>query len=90
MTLSGVLLCFFVGGLATALIATLEASGHRALSGFAALVTVFTMVSYFFIGASKNPLAVSQHAKFVLFGTLASWVPYMTVIAYAAPSLGTN
>ncbi|MCX6123814.1 MAG: hypothetical protein NTV34_03580 [Proteobacteria bacterium] len=90
MTLSGVLLCFLLGGAATAIVASLEAGNHRTLSGFAALVPVITMVSYLFIGASKNSFAVSQHAKFVLFGTLFSWVPYMLVIAYASTHIGAN
>ncbi len=88
MTLSGFLLSFFVGGTVTALIVGLEESGLRTWSGVAALVPVFTLVSYFFIGISKGAIAVSQHSKFVLFGTLASLVPYMMVIAYAAPKLG--
>jgi len=90
MTFSGVLLSFFIGGTVTALIVGLEESGLRLWSGLAALVPVFTVVSYFFIGASKDAIAVSQHSKFVLTGTLVSWVPYMTVIAFAAPKLGTS
>lgn len=90
MTLSGFLLSFLIGGTVTALIVGLEESGLRLWSGVAALVPVFTVVSYVFIGASKDAIAVSQHSKFVLFGTLVSWVPYMSVIAYAAPRLGTS
>ena len=90
MTPSGFLLSFLIGGMVTALIVGLEESGLRLWSGFAALVPVFTVVSYVFIGASKDAMAVSQHSKFVLFGTLVSWVPYMTVIAYTAPRLGTS
>lgn len=88
--MSGFLVNFIVGGTVTALIVGLEESGWRTLSGLAALVPVFTVVSYFFIGASKNALAVSQHSKFVLVGTLVSWVPYMAMVALAAPRLGTN
>lgn len=87
---SELLLSFFVGGAVTALIVGLEESGMRLWSGFAALVPVFTIVSYVFIGATKDATAVSQHSKFVLVGTLVSWVPYMAVIAWTAPKLGTN
>jgi len=81
---------FFVGGTVTTLIVVLEESGFRLLSGLAALVPVFTLVSYFFIGASKGGNAVAQHSKFVLVGTLVSWVPYMIIVTYLAPKLGPN
>jgi uncharacterized membrane protein (GlpM family) len=90
MELKNFLFSFLLGGMITALIVGLEASHMRTWSGVAALMPVFTMVSYFFIGASQNAIAVSQHAKFVLVGTLVSWVPYMAVIAWTAPRLGTN
>ena len=77
MNLGGMIFTFMVGGSVTALIVGLEESGRRTWSGLAALVPVFTIVSYFFIGASKDAMAVSQHSKFVLVGTLVSWVPYM-------------
>jgi uncharacterized membrane protein (GlpM family) len=51
---------------------------------------VFTLVAYFFIGQTKGGQAVGQHAKFVLIGTLISWVPYMLVVAYLAPRIGPN
>lgn len=88
MTISSFLVSFLIGGLVTALIVGLEESGLRMWSGLAALAPVFTVVSYLFIGTSKDGLAVSQHSKFVLCGTLISWVPYMAVIAYSAPKLG--
>ena len=84
------LLNFVVGGTVTALIVALEKSGHRTLSGFATLIPVFTLVSYIFIGQSEGGLAVSTHSKFVLIGTLISWVPYMIVIAMLAPKVGAN
>lgn len=90
MNYGGIFLNFLVGGTVTALIVGLEESGLRTLSGLAALVPVFTIVSYFFIGASKDALAVSQHSKFVLVGTLVSWVPYMAAVAIFAPRFGTN
>lgn len=90
MTLTSFATSFIVGGLVTALIVGLEESGLRTWSGLAALVPVFTVVSYFFIGAIKDSHTVSQHSKFVLYGTLVSWVPYMLVIAYTAPRLGTT
>jgi uncharacterized membrane protein (GlpM family) len=79
-----------VGGTVTALIVGLEESGRRTWSGLAALAPVFTVVSYFFIGASKDATAVSQHSKFVLVGTLVSWIPYMAAVAVLAPRIGTN
>jgi len=90
MNISGILLNFVVGGTVTAVIVGFEESGHRILSGLAALVPVFTLVSYFFIGANGNALAVSQHSKFVLIGTLVSWIPYMAAVAILVPRLGTN
>lgn len=90
MTLSSFLLSFVIGGTVTALIVGLEASNMRLWSGLAALVPVFTVVSYVFIGVQKDAMAVSQHSKFVLLGTLVSWVPYMLVVAYAAPKLGSS
>ena len=90
MDFKNVIFSFLVGGTITALIVGLEESHMRTWSGLAALMPVFTMVSYLFIGASQNSLAVSQHSKFVLVGTLVSWVPYMAVIALTAPKLGTN
>lgn len=87
---TNILLSFVVGGTVTALIVGLEESGMRFWSGVAALVPVFTLISYLFIGASKDAVAVSQHSRFVLYGTLVSWVPYMAVIAYTAPSLSAH
>ncbi|EKD57117.1 MAG: hypothetical protein ACD_57C00402G0001, partial [uncultured bacterium] len=84
------LLYFVVGGIVTTVIVALEESGYRTISGIAALVPVFTLVSYYFIGASKNGMAVSQHSQFVLCGTLVAWVPYMAVVALAAPRWGAN
>ena len=88
--MGGMIINFLVGGTVTALIVGLEESGRRTWSGLAALVPVFTLVSYIFIGASKDALAVSQHSKFVLVGTLVSWVPYMAAVALLAPRVGTN
>lgn len=90
MGLKTLIFSFIVGGGITALIVGFEESQMRILSGVAALMPVFTMVSYFFIGASQNSVAVSQHSKFVLVGTLVAWIPYMAVIALTATKLGTN
>lgn len=79
---------FVTGGVFTALIVALEDSGRRTLSGLATLVPVFTLVAYFFIGQSAGGAAVGQHAKWVLVGTLVSWVPYMLAVAYLAPKVG--
>ena len=72
----------------TALITALELAGLRTWSGIATLVPVFTLISYFVIGLSKDGQAVSQHAKFVLIGTILTWMPYMIVIVVLAPRIG--
>ena len=74
----------------TTLIVFLEQSGFRLLSGFATLVPVFTLVAYIFIGTTSGGGAVGQHAKFVLWGTIVSWIPYMIAVAYLAPKLGAG
>lgn len=84
------LLYFLTGGTVTALIVGFEQSDNRLLSGFATLVPVFTVVAYLFIGDTKGGVAVSQHAWLVLFGTLASWVPYMIAVALLAPKVGPH
>lgn len=81
---------FITGGLFTALIVFLEEGGFRLWSGLATLIPVFTLVSYVFIGQSQGGLAVSEHAKFVLWGTIVSWIPYMIAIIYFAPRVGPH
>lgn len=88
MNTSNFIAYFITGGLFTAVIIALEESGYRILSGFATLIPVFTLIAYFFIGQTQGGEAVGQHAKFVLVGTLLSWVPYMIVVAYLSPVLG--
>ncbi|HEV2292195.1 MAG TPA: hypothetical protein VGR60_10210 [Gemmatimonadales bacterium] len=90
MKLSSLLIYFVTGGVFTAIIVALEESGHRTLSGLATLIPVFTLVAYVFIGESGGGAAVGQHAKWVLAGTLVSWVPYMLTIAWLAPKLGSQ
>ena len=90
MKLSNLIIYFITGGSFTAVIVALEESGHRTLSGFATLIPVFTLVAYFFIGQTAGSTAVSQHAKWVLVGTLISWVPYMLAVAYLAPKIGSR
>ena len=60
------------------------------LSGFATLMPVFTLVAYIFIGESRGDGAVGQHAWFVLVGTIVSWIPYMILVAYLAPRIGSK
>jgi uncharacterized membrane protein (GlpM family) len=84
------LLYFFIGGAVTTVIVALEENGSRLLSGFATLIPVFTLVAYFFIGESRGGLAVSQHAWFVLIGTIVSWIPYMLVVALLASRIGSQ
>lgn len=90
MSILNLIIYFITGGVVTTLIVALEASGQRTLSGLATLVPVFTLVAYFFIGQTEGGKAVGQHAKFVLVGTLISWVPYMLVVAYFSPKIGPN
>ncbi len=90
MNIKNIIIYFLTGGIVTTLIVLLEESGLRLWSGFATLMPVFTLVSYIFIGESKGGLAVSQHSKFVLFGTLVSWVPYMIVVAVLSPHIGSS
>ena len=90
MNISNLIIYFITGGLFTTIIVILEEAGQRTLSALATLVPVFTLVAYFFIGQTKGGKAVGQHAKYVLVGTLISWVPYMLVIAYLSPRIGPN
>ncbi len=90
MDIKNILIYFFVGGIVTTLIVALEESGLRIWSGLAALMPVFTLVSYFFIGSSQGGKALSQHAWFVLVGTLVSWVPYMLTVALLSPHMETT
>ncbi len=84
------LVYFLTGGIFTVLIVALEENGSRLLSGFATLMPVFTLVAYFFIGETRGGAAVGQHAWFVLIGTIVSWVPYMALVAYLAPRIGSR
>ena len=90
MNITNLIIYFITGGLFTTIIVALEESGQRTLSGLATLIPVFTLVAYFFIGQTKGSEAVSQHAKWVLIGTLVSWVPYMLAVAYLAPKIGSH
>lgn len=90
MDIKNIFIYFFVGGVVTTLIVALEESGLRIWSGLAALVPVFTLVSYVFIGSSRGGTALSQHAWLVLVGTLVSWVPYMLTVALLSPHMESN
>ena len=87
--MQNVLIYFFAGGLVTTAIVLLEESGFRLLSGFATLMPVFTLIAYLIIGESRGGVALSEHAKLVLVGTLVAWVPYMLVIIWLAPHWDT-
>ncbi|HTB05551.1 MAG TPA: GlpM family protein [Bacteroidia bacterium] len=86
--MKSIIIYFLTGGIVTVAIVLLEKSGYRLLSGIAALMPVFTLVSYIFIGESQGGIAVSKHSQFVLVGTLVTWVPYMLAISYLAPKVG--
>ncbi len=84
------LIYFLTGGTFTVLIVALEEGHFHLLSGFATLMPVFTLVAYIFIGETSGPKAVGQSAWFVLVGTIVSWIPYMLLVAYLAPRIGTR
>lgn len=88
--MKNIVIYFLTGGIFTTLIVLLEQNGSRLWSGFATLMPVFTLVSYIFIGESRGGAAVSQHAKFVLVGTIISWVPYMLTVAWLSPHWGSS
>jgi len=79
---------FLVGGSITAAITYFEASGYPLVSRLAALFPIFTWLSYIFIGNIAGNKEVSQHALFVLLGTIVAWIPYMLTIYYFAPKIG--
>lgn len=60
------------------------------VSSVATLMPVFTLIAYVFVGETAGSTAVSQHAKWVLVGTLVSWVPYMLTVAFLAPRIGSR
>jgi uncharacterized membrane protein (GlpM family) len=84
-----IIIYFITGGVVTTAIVLLEESNLRLLSGLAALMPVFTLIAYLFIGASGGGTDLSNHAKLVLIGTFAAWVPYMLVIIWLAPYVNT-
>lgn len=90
MNIPNLIIYFITGGLFTTIIVVLEEGGQRTLSGLATLIPVFTLIAYFFIGQTQGSEAVSQHAKWVLVGTLVSWVPYMLAVAYLSPKIGSH
>jgi len=81
-------LYFVIGGIITTAIVALEEQGMPLLSRLAALFPVFTWLAYLFIGEFGAPQQIADHAKFVLLGTIASWIPYMLSIIYFAPRIG--
>ena len=81
---------FTIGGLVITTVVALEELGMPLLSRLAALFPVVTWVSYLLIGQLSGPQAVSEHAKFVLLGTIFSWIPYMLTIIYLAPKVGVT
>lgn len=84
------LIYFVTGGFMTSAVVLLEESSWRTASGFAILLPTLTLISYFFIGQSLGGAAIAQNAKFVLWGTLFTWLPYMLAIIYLAPRMSPN
>jgi uncharacterized membrane protein (GlpM family) len=90
MNLKNIVIYFITGGIVTTIIVMLEESGLRLWSGLATLMPVFTLIAYIFIGQTRGGRALSQHAWFVLIGTIVSWVPYMVTIALLSPHVSSN
>jgi len=84
------LYAFIAGGLITVSITFFELSGLPTLSGIAAIMPVFTWLSYLFIGHADGGTEVSRHAMFVMLGTLFAWLPYMLTIYFLAPRIGST
>ncbi len=84
------LIYFITRGIVTTTIVFFEQSGMTLISRLAALFPVFTWLAYLFIGSFGAPQQVSEHAKFVLIGTIISWVPYMLAIIYLSPKFGVH
>lgn len=80
---------FILGGLITTAIVYLELSGFPLLSRLATLFPIFTWLSYLFLGKLAGGQEVSRHSLFVLLGTLVAWVPYMLIIHFLAPKIGS-
>ena len=81
---------FVVGGAVTVTIVGLEEFGSTLFSRLAALFPVFTWLAYLFIGGFGTAKQVSEHATFVLFGTIFSWIPYMATIVLLSPKIGVH
>jgi len=79
---------FIIGGLVVSTVVFFEESGYTFLSRIAMLFPILTWLSYLFIGDFGTPQQISEHATFVLLGTIVSWIPYMYSIIYFAPKLG--
>jgi len=90
MDISKYLLYFITGGVITTIIVGFEESGLTMISRIAALFPVFTWIAYLFIGNSGTAQQISEHAKFVLIGTILSWIPYMLAIIILTPKIGVN
>lgn len=90
MNLSQYIFAFLAGGAVTVAITYFETSGFPLISRLAALFPIFTWLSYLFIGKLAGGRAVSQHALFVLLGTIVAWLPYMFAIYYFAPKIGAT
>lgn len=84
-----IVLYFLTGGIVTTAIVLLEESGGRTLSALAAIIPIFTLIAYLFIGQSQGGVALSENAKLTLVGTAIAWVPYMLIIIRFAPQWGT-
>ncbi|MEM3369512.1 MAG: hypothetical protein QXZ69_00205 [Candidatus Micrarchaeia archaeon] len=90
LNLFNYLFYFVVGGLVVSIVVFLEESGYTLLSRIALLFPIITWVSYLFIGNFGTPQQVADSAKFVLFGTIVAWIPYMLSIIYLSPRLGVD
>lgn len=84
------LLYFMIGGVVTVTIVGFEEFGSTLFSRLAALFPVFTWIVYLIIGQTGTVKQVTDHATFVLFGTIVSWIPYMATIIWLSPKIGVQ
>ena len=81
---------FIIGGIVTVTIVGFEEFGSPLISRLAAIFPVFTWLAYLIIGQLGSGKDVAQHATFVLFGTIVSWIPYMATIIWLSPKIGVQ
>jgi len=84
------LLYFLTGGTVVTLTVLLAEMGHPIFSGMALVFPAITVISFYFIGASAGPVAVSTSAKSALLTSLVVWIPYVLIVIRYAPRWGVG